>query len=181
MSEALSPSSVLLTTRAAEFITRCNLSDGVTFGDPTRPLRHCSSQREKSQTHGRVLSSLVVKTRVPRPRPRPGPPKNCLGKTHTFKTVASKKLKFSGATNCNKYNSWSWNKHMSNWQKQASNHMKWVRQIHGWYWKIVKDRHFETKAKIKTSSVKTKTKTAKNRSQAVSRPSPRSRGLQDWC
>ena len=60
--------------------------------------------------------------------------------------------------------------YLSNWQKQASNHMKWVRQIHGWSWKIVQDRHFETK---------TKTKTAKNRSQAASRPRPRARGLQD--
>ena len=44
---------------------------------------------------------------------------------------------------------------VSNLQKQASNHMKWVRQIHGWSWKIVQDRHFETKTK--TGSVKTKT------------------------
>ena len=59
--------------------------------------------------------------------------------------------------------------YLSNWLKQASNHMKWVRQIHGR--KIVQDRHFETKAKTKIS---------KNRSQAVSRPRPRSRGLQ-YC
>jgi len=64
-------------------------------------------------------------------------------------------------------------------QKQASNHMKWVRQIHGWSWRIVQDRHFETKAKTKTGSVKTNTKTAKNRSQVDSRPRPQSRGLQD--
>lgn len=53
--------------------------------------------------------------------------------------------------------------YLSNWQKQASNHTKWVRQIHGWSRKIVQDRHFETKAKTKTGSAETKikTKTAK--------------------
>ena len=43
-----------------------------------------------------VTASLVVKTR------------NSLEKTHTrmeLKTIASKKLKFSGTTNCNKYHS----------------------------------------------------------------------------
>jgi len=69
--------------------------------------------------------------------------------------------------------------YLSNWPKQASIHMKWVWQIHGWSWKIVQDRHFETKPKTKTGSAETKTKTAKNRSQVVSRPRSRSRGLQD--
>ena len=47
--------------------------------------------------------------------------------------------------------------YLSNWQKQASNHTKWVRQIHGWSRKIVQDRHFETKAKTKTGSAETET------------------------
>ena len=47
--------------------------------------------------------------------------------------------------------------------------------VRQWSWKLLQDRHLETEAKIKT-----KTKTAKIGldSRAVSRPRPRSRGLQ---